>query len=152
MKRLLLLALLTPLVSMTTYGQTCTGSAALMKHVYHPNRLVQQKGCVTVTGVIVKKLKEKDGDFHVRLKLDANQPADLINDKNVSGQGGNLVFEPICVNPVTQQDAKAACKNFHQKISLPNVGDHVEVTGIHMLDTDHGWLEIHPVTKIKVIP
>jgi hypothetical protein len=61
------------------------------------------------------------------------------------------VFEPICVNKVTQASAKKACKNFHQKINLPNVGDHVEVTGIHMLDTEHGWLEIHPVTKIKLL-
>ncbi|SRR6267378_1358593 len=152
MKRLLLLALLISVISIAAFGQTCTGSAALMKHVYHPDRLIEQKGCITVTGVIVKKLKEKDGDFHVRLKLDKGQPADLINDKNKSIQGGNLVFEPICVTPVTQKDAKAACKNFHQKISLPNVGDHVEVSGIHMLDTEHGWLEIHPVTKIILIP
>ena len=151
MKRLLLLALVLPLLSVAAYGQTCTGSKALMKHVYHPDRLVEQKGCVTVTGVIVKKLKEKDGDFHVRLKLDPGQDADLINEKNNSIQGGNLVFEPICVNKVTQKSAMKACKNFHQKISLPNKGDHVEVTGIHMLDTEHGWLEIHPVTKIKLL-
>ena len=119
--------------------------------VYHPDRLVEQKGCITVTGVIVKKLKEKDGDFHVRLKLDPGQDADLINDKNVSAQGGNLVFEPICVNKVTQKSAMKACKKFHQEIWLPDKGDHVEVTGIHMLDTEHGWLEIHPVTKIRKI-
>jgi hypothetical protein len=151
MKKLLLLSLLISLASITAHGQTCTGSAALMKHVYHPARLVQQKGCVTVRGVIKKKIKEGDGDFHVRLLLDAGQDADLINDKNRSAQGGFLVFEPICVNPVTQASAKQACKNFKQKISLPNVGDHVEVTGIHMLDTEHGWLEIHPVTKIKLL-
>jgi hypothetical protein len=144
----LLFALLIPLVSITAYSQTCTGSQALMKHVYHPDRLVPQKGCVTVKGVIKRKLTEKDGDFHVRLLLDSDQPSDLINDVNKSQQGGFLVFEPICVNPVTQASAKKACKNWKQKISLPNVGDHVEVTGIHMLDNEHGWLEIHPVTKI----
>src|SRR5713226_6943408 len=148
MKKLLLFALLIPLASIAAYGQTCTGSQALMKHVYHPDRLVPQKGCVTVKGVIKKKLKEKDGDFHVRLLLDSDQPGDLINDVNKSQQGGFLVFEPICVNPVTQQSAKKACKNWKQKISLPNVGDHVEVTGIHMLDNEHGWLEIHPVIKV----
>lgn len=56
------------------------------------------------------------------------------------------------MNPVTQASAKKACKNFKQKINLPNVGDHVEVTGIHMLDNDHGWLEIHPGIKIKKLP
>jgi len=151
MKRLLI-AFFISLTSVVAYGQTCTDSAKLMKHVYHPSRLVEKKGCVTVRGVIVKKLKEGDGDFHVRLKLDPGQDSDFINDRNVSGQGGNLVFEPICVNPVTQASAKKACKNFKQKISLPNKGDHVEVTGIHMLDTEHGWLEIHSVTKITKLP
>jgi hypothetical protein len=122
-----------------------------MKHVYHPDRLVEQKGCITVTGVIAKKLKEKDGDWHVRLTLDAGQGADLINEANDEKQGGDLVFEPICLNKITQKNAKAACKKFHQKINLPNKGDHVTVTGIHMLDNEHGWLEIHPVTKIKLL-
>jgi len=140
----LLVAFVISLTSVAAYGQTCTGVTNLMKHVYKPDRLVR--------GVIVKKLKEGDGDFHVRLKLDPDQDSDLINDRNMSGQGGNLVFEPICVNPVTQASAKKACKNFKQKISLPNKGDHVEVTGIHMLDKEHGWLEIHPVTKIKKLP
>ncbi len=152
MKKLLLLALLIPLISVAAYGQTCSGSEALMKHVYNPSRLIPQKGCVTVRGIIRKKIKEGDGDFHVRLELDSDQPTDLINDRNRTGQGGFLVFEPICVNPVTQASAKKACKNFKQKISLPNVGDHVEVTGIHMLDNDHGWLEIHPVVKITKLP
>jgi hypothetical protein len=149
MKKILLIPLL--LFGAPVHGQDCSASTALMKHVYHPDRLVERKGCITVTGTIVKKLKEGDGDFHVRLKLDPGQDADLINDKNNSIQGGNLVFEPICVNKVTQQSAKAACKGFHQIISLPNNGDHVSVTGIHMLDNEHGWLEIHPVTAITLL-
>lgn len=152
MKKLLLLVLALPLLSITAYSQTCTGVANLMQHVYKPARLVEQKGCITVKGVIKKKVPEKDGDFHVRLLLDDDQDSDLINDKNKSMQGGFFVFEPICVLKVTQKSAMKACKNWKQKISLPNVGDHVEVTGIHVLDTEHGWLEMHPVTKIKVLP
>jgi hypothetical protein len=69
-----------------------------------------------------------------------------------------LIFEPICVAPIKKKSngkpnlpVLAACKNFHQKITIPNKGDHVSVTGIHRLDTEHGWLEIHPVTKITVL-
>ena len=51
-----------------------------MNHVYHPTRLVEKKGCVTVKGVIKKKIKKGDGDFHVRLLLDPGQPANLLND------------------------------------------------------------------------
>ena len=60
----------------------------------NPDRLEERKGCVTVTGVITKKLKEKDGDYHVRLKLDPGQNSDLLNARNKSKQGGALVFEP----------------------------------------------------------
>src|ERR1051326_5520125 len=120
-----------------------------MKHVYHPDRLVTQKGCITVTGKVTKKIVEKDGDIHIRLKLDPGQGADLINARNKSAQGGALVFEPICMHKITQADAKPACKNFHQKITIPNKGDRVSITGMHVLDTDpgHGWMEIHPVTS-----
>src|SRR5262245_28118541 len=102
MKRILPLLLLTLGVFALANGQPCRGAKTLMKHVYNPDRLVEQKGCVTVTGVIVKKLREKDGDWHVRLKLDPGQDTDLINSVNRKRQGGNLVFEPICVLPVTQ--------------------------------------------------
>jgi len=149
MQRLLYLALLFALASVSAYGQQCTGLATLNKHIYKPARLVEKKGCITVTGIIRKKLPEKDGDFHVRLELDPGQDEDLINDKNVSIQHGFFVFEPICVLKVTQKSAIKACKNWKQKISLPNVGDHVEIAGIHVLDTEHGWLEMHPVTKIR---
>jgi hypothetical protein len=40
----------------------------------------------------------------IRPKLDP-QFSDLINSANVNGQHGNLVLEPICVNPITQFDA-----------------------------------------------
>jgi hypothetical protein len=89
-----------------------------MKHVYHPARLVPAKGCVTVKGVIKKKIKEGDGDFHIRLLLDDGQPDDLINDKNKTVQHGFLVFEPICINAVTQASAKAACKGYHQRLAF----------------------------------
>ena len=80
-------------MSQSAYGQDCSGSETLQKHIYHPSRLIPQKGCVTVRGIIKKKLKEADGDFHVRLLLDSDQPSDLINDRNRTGQGGFLVFE-----------------------------------------------------------
>jgi hypothetical protein len=47
--------------------------------------------------------------------------------------------------------AKRACRNFRQNVVLPNKEDKVSITGILMLDTEHGWLELHPVTKITVL-
>jgi hypothetical protein len=105
--------------------------------------------CKTVSGIFESIRVEKDGDFHIRLKVDP-QFSRLINSANVNGQFGALVFEPSCQNPVMQPDAIAACENFnHQNISVPPVGTHVTVKGSYVLDEEHGgWAEIHPVTSI----
>jgi hypothetical protein len=107
--------------------------------------------CVTVSGVIELRRIEPDGDYHIRLKLDP-QFSSLINSANINDQAGDLVVEPICVNPVTQADAISACQNFRQNIEVPPVGTHVEITGSYVLDKQHGrWAEIHPVTSIVII-
>jgi hypothetical protein len=132
----------------SVHGQTCDKS--LMAHVYHPDRLVVQQECITVKGTVTFKKPEDDGDYHYRLKLAPGQPAGLVNSKNI---GGLLVFEPICVHGVKSPSAnKAACKSFHQGVTLPNKGDKVSVTGTLMVDTKHCWLELHPVTSITVLP
>jgi hypothetical protein len=105
---------------------------------------------MSVTGTIESIRVEKDGDYHIRLKVDP-QFSNLINSANIKGQYGDLVLEPICQKPVTQQDAIAACANFHQNISIPPVGRHVNVTGSYVLDKEHGrWAEIHPVSSIII--
>ena len=106
MKRLLLLSLLISLASVAAYGQTCDQS--LMAHVYHPNRLVVAKGCITVTGTVKSKTPEGDGDIHIRLQLDPGQVMGLINQANNNSQHDFLVFEPMCQKKPTQQSAKAA--------------------------------------------
>jgi hypothetical protein len=153
MRKLLPPALLLLLAPIAVYGQTCRGSESLSRHIYSPDRLVPtDKGCITVTGTVLAKIPEKDGDFHYRLKLDRGQGRGLVNAKNrTKKQRRFLVFEPICVGKVTQKSAKPFCRKFRQKITLPNKGDRVSVTGIHVLDTKHGWLELHPVTSIIVL-
>jgi len=152
MKRLLLLSLMLPVLSITAYGQTCDNS--LMAHVYRPERLVKVKGCVTVTGTVVGRRTQDDGDIHYQLKVDPGQGRGWMNQKNVSRQHGTLVFEPICVKRVKQDSAQDACRNFVQDILLPKKGDRVSITGIHVVDNEggHGWREIHPVSQIKIIP
>ena len=132
--------------SMTHSSANCDQS--LWDHIYHPSRLQVNDPCITVTGTIQSIRTERDGDLHIRLKLDP-EFTNLLNDANVAGQFGNLVVEPICQGPVTQPDAVAACENFHQDISVPHVGTHVTVTGSYVLDSQHGWMEIHPVTSIE---
>jgi len=124
---------------------------SLWKHVYNPNRLQVVNPCKSATGVIESKRVEKDGDYHIRVKLDP-QFSRLINSANIQNQFGDLVVEPICVNKVTQADAISACQNFHQNISIPPIGSHVKITGAYVLDKEHGnWAEIHPVTSITTV-
>jgi hypothetical protein len=142
--------------SPTSSSSTPTSSdqcdQSLWDHVYNPSRLQVVDYCRSVSGVIESIRTERDGDFHIRVKLDP-EFSDMINSANVKNQFGDLVLEPICVNPVTQPSALSACQDFHQNIEVPPVGSHVEITGSYVLDKEHGsWAEIHPVTSITTIP
>jgi hypothetical protein len=134
----------------------------LWSHTYHAQRLQISERCASVTGVIVDATdgkrkqgcrSEADGDLHCWLTLDV-WPVDqskYLNQGNLLKQDGNLVFEPMCQHKVTQVDAMAACKNWHQDLKLPPVGTHVRITGAAVLDTQHGHREIHPVSSIEII-
>lgn len=139
---------------------------SLWAHVYNRERLVEQEPCVTVTGVKrdATKGKEKDGcrreadgDLHCWLRLDPlqNSRQPLIGRKNIEDQEGNLVFEPMCQHKVTQADTikSQVCKNWNQdNLFDAPVGEHLRITGAFVLDKQHGWYEIHPVTSIDPIP
>ncbi len=134
----------------------------LMQHIYHPARLKVLAACKTVTGVVdLIRLPEPDGDTHVNLKLDPGQdslihrpgvaPGSAEDYANTRFQHGDLVTEAICQHQVLQPDAISACAGFHDPITIPPVGTHVEVTGVYVLDQDHGWTELHPISAIKRI-
>jgi hypothetical protein len=135
--------------------------ATLWSHVYHAQRLIVKQQCAVVTGTIVdatagKKSDgvrhEADGDTHGWLKVDP-QFENLLNAGNISDEGGNLVFEIVCRFPVSQRDAKAACANYTDQVSLPPVGSRVQMVGTLVQDSFHAqWMEIHPVTRITVLP
>ena len=141
----------------TTPSTGC--DATLWSHVYHSTRLIVHQQCITVTGTIVDATggtqpdgvrHEADGDTHGWLKVDP-EFANLLNAGNQKDEGGNLVFEIICKYPVTQADAKAACANYTDKVTLLPVGTRVRILGVYVQDTCHGqWMEIHPVTSLAV--
>ncbi len=140
---------LEPATAPAITASTC--DASLWNHIYHAYRLKVLQQCSTVTGTIDHIISEKDGDTHIRLKLD---PAftSLLDAKNVSAQHGDLVLEPVCENAPTQSDAVSACAGYKSNVVVPTDGTRVSVVGSYVLDADHGWDEIHPVTSITVIP
>lgn len=96
--------------------------------------------CETVTGVIhdMKKTKEDDGDYQFNLVVNSQYKRllNLENDKRVNGM---LVMEII---PKDQNSTS---------IQIPKNGDRIEASGALVTDNPHGWNEIHPVWKLKVL-
>jgi hypothetical protein len=149
----------TPVVPFVAMSIFCDPS--LWTHVYTgdhrkfsspQDRLKIIQGCVSVTGTILSARPEKDGDFHIRLRLDP-QYSSMLSAKNKSAQHGALVVEPICMNPVKQRDAQRehVCDGFSQHVYTPDMlRKHVRVTGAYVTDMEHGWTEIHPVTSITI--
>ncbi len=127
-----------------------------LSNVYHPWRLHVEKSCLTVSGTVVAVRHEEDGDIHVNVRLDPAY-AGLIDERNVSGEGGALVTEivpadqPGCTvgqppRPATGTYNYGICTGADE--ATPAVGTRVTVTGPYDLDADHGWMEIHPVWSI----
>jgi hypothetical protein len=154
-----------PTPSVTTTPATASTGCddSLWNHVYHPQRLTVKQKCITVTGTIVDATAgtktpqpdgvrhEADGDTHGWLKLDPGFE-NLVNAGNQSDEGGNLVFEIVCMFPVTQADAKSACQAYNNTVKIPPVGSHVRIVGTYVQETLHAkWMEIHPVTSIEVL-
>jgi len=128
----------------------CTDPDNISSLVYNPSRLQQVKACITASGTVDNVLSEADGDYHIRLSLDS-QYSNLTNSANDQYQYGTLVVEVICAGTVTQADAMAPCQGYTNKITIPNINQHITVTGPYVLDTDHyGWAEIHPVYSLSV--
>jgi len=134
----------------------------LWDHVYHRHRLIIKQPCIAVTGTVVDATNgreadgvrhEPDADTHGWLKLDA-QYQDLLNPGNIAKEGGNLVFEIVCkFVPPSQADARPVCANYSSPIRIPSLGSHVQIVGTYVRDTNHAqWMEIHPVTSIRVVP
>ena len=132
-----------------TYSAACDDT--LWSHVYHPSRLKVLEQCIRVTGVVEFTRDELDGDIHIGLRLDPAY-ASLINPSNTQYERGDLVVEIICAHPPVQRDALDACANYISPIGQPDVGTHVRVVGAYVLDTVHGWNEIHPVTTLEAFP
>ena len=135
-----------PNITPTPSPVSCDES--LWNHVYNPQRLHRIEDCKTVSGTVTAVKKEPDGDYHIRLTLDSPF-SNMINQKNIDGQHGDLVLEPICQNKITQEDAKDACLGFTYQVFIPKAGEHVKVLGDYVLDSEHGWNELHPVYSIE---
>ncbi len=165
----------TPIPTIATTTNTTSCDESLWNHVWYPARLKIIDRCRVVTGVVENISIRGDGDEHISLKLDSEY-TNLLNQKNIDEQHGDLVLEIICKNPIRQMDefiactkedteegtvghikvigacvlAFNACSGYKQDFDI-HVGEHIKVTGAYVLDSEHGWNEIHPITSIVEI-
>jgi hypothetical protein len=128
---------------------SCSDRYSTESHIYNPDRLVVYRDCQTVSGIVDRVIVEADGDYHIRLGLDTAYQ-NLTNSVNNSDQYGDLVLEIVCANTVAQADAIDACQNYINHVTVPQEGQHIVAVGRYVLDTDHGWTEIHPVYSLTI--
>jgi len=136
----------------------CRAGDALA-NVYHPQRLHIRSRCRTVTGVVTSVRTEPDGDYHINVRLDPAY-AVLINDRNRTGEGGNLVVEVVPADEPGCTPGKPPRPPYDTydfgvctgaDIPRPPNGAHISVTGPYVLDANHGWMEIHPVWRLRIL-
>lgn len=103
--------------------------------VWGPKRLRVLNPCRTVSGIVQQvEYMPSDGDYHFKLKLDA-QYSKMLFAANMTKANGDLVVEIIPMDD--------------GKFPVPSDGEHVTLTGAYVLDTGHGWAELHPVWRIN---
>ena len=100
-----------------------------LEGVYSPQRLTVKQSCVAVTGVASEINREHDGDMHISL---TGVDPKWLNQVNLQRPDRALVVEAVPSIPMT----------------MPPVGTRVTIVGPWVLDTQTGWLEIHPVWAI----
>lgn len=119
---------------------------------------------MTVTGTVASIRHEDDGDIHIDLSLPAGE-SHLLDQANYSDEDGALVTEivpadqpgcsPGLAPPLPATAYRSASYNYGEctgaDIATPPFGSDVSVTGPYVLDSDHGWMEIHPVWAVTVI-
>ena len=100
-----------------------------LEGVYSPHRLTVKERCVAVTGIAFAINREHDGDMHI--SLTGVNPR-WLNSVNLQRSSQSLVVEAVPSIPMT----------------MPPLKSRVTIVGPWVLDTQTGWMEIHPVWAI----
>jgi hypothetical protein len=111
-------------------GSVCPPAQDALAGVYHPGRLTVLHSCQSVSGTVEEVRVEQDGDLHYDIQVDPSF-GQLLSAGNYAEQHGWLVIE------LMPRDGG--------HLPAPSPGDHVELVGAFVDDTEHSWHEIHPV-------
>jgi hypothetical protein len=154
-----------PFVKFTLKATECKWGPPLAG-VYLSGRLKLVDRCATVAGTVDCLKAEPDGDIHIRLRLDPQyrlllRPANSLQ-TCVDQPGPHLVVEIIPQHPEGLFRTNNADAGGFITPATPKPGDHIMVTGPHVIDTNvlhrvlyqgraaENWAEIHPAWAVKV--
>jgi len=113
----------------------CPPANQVMVGVWSPGRLNVIDPCKKVSGTVLKAEREPDGDMDLYVDLDpaydelAGSTAEL--DFLHRWGPGDVIVE------LMPRDG--------EHLPTPSEGDHLDLTGAWVADTNHGYNEIHPV-------
>jgi hypothetical protein len=119
--------------------------------VHNPDRLQVLDPCKHAEGIVVDVAHEDDGDYHVWFTADAGYEY-LLNPNNHFQAKPAMLAEitPDCPSSTNPPDAQSAARCPKTKLTIPKLGQHIAIDGPWVLDTDHGWREVHPVDSIQI--
>jgi hypothetical protein len=97
--------------------------------------------CEKVIGVVhdMTGTKQSDGDYQFNLFVQGPYKR-FLNQGNYDQVNGMLVIEII---PMDQ--------NNNPYVQIPKNGDKIEAYGPWVTDNPHGWNELHPAWKVKIL-
>jgi len=134
-----------------TSAGACGGGPPLAG-IYQPDRLQVLDPCRHAVGLVVSVVPEDDGDYHVWIGLD---PAylDLMDSENHFQGKPTMLAEivPDCPSSAPPANSSSAEHCPPTRLTVPTAGQRVAIDGPWVLDTNHGWREIHPVDMIVTI-
>jgi len=119
--------------------------------VYSPDRLKVLDPCKHAAGVVVDVAHEQDGDYHVWFRVDPGYEY-LLNPENHFQARPAMLAEitPDCPLSTHPPNSESAAHCPQSQLPIPRMKDHVQLWGPWVLDTEHGWREIHPVDSIQI--
>lgn len=119
--------------------------------MHNPDRLQVLQRCAQAAGTVVDVAHEDDGDYHLWFTPDPAFAYLMNSEDHFQARPAMLAeITPDCPPDSHPADARAASRCPASALAVPVIGEHVSVYGPWVLDTDHGWREIHPVDSIEI--
>ena len=110
----------------STWNAVCPAPGSALTGVYEPSRLLVLNPCQSFSGTVDHVSPMPDGDYHVDLKPDPGYESLL----NAANQG-------LLVTEIMPRDLG--------RLAIPSAGQHLQLAGAYVNDTETGWNELHPV-------